>query len=159
MGFTLSITTASFRSNHFVSHPDMKPLYAFDMHVIHHCSGALAWMTLVIGCEFSENCGCGSCFGCGIFKNHGRGSNAVLTINFLLHVWKKNSKLWWHNYNSNFKIGKMNFFLNKNVLKYTQLLKKITAVAVVVLTTASRLQLSNKHAVNSGCSCGYSIHQ
>ena len=37
-----------------------------------------------------------------------------------------------------------------------QLLKKITAVAVVVLTTASRLRLSNKHAVNRGC--GYSIH-
>ena len=38
-----------------------------------------------------------------------------------------------------YNIGKINFFLNKNFLKYAQLLKKITAVTVVVLTTASRL--------------------
>ena len=41
-----------------------------------------------------------------------------------------------------------------------RLLKKINAVVVAVevvaLTTALRLRLSNKHAVNRGC--GYSIH-
>ena len=41
-----------------------------------------------------------------------------------------------------------------------RLLKKITtvAVAVMVFTTASQLRLSNKHAVNCGYGCGYSIH-
>ena len=58
--------------------------------------------------------------------------------------------------NSNFKIGKINVFLDTNFLKYTQLLKKISAVAV--LTTASRLRLSNKHTVNRVCGCGYLIH-
>ena len=31
-----------------------------------------------IGCEFSENRGCRSCFCCGIFENRGCGSNAVV---------------------------------------------------------------------------------
>ena len=65
-----------------------------------------------------------------------------------LHIlsWKnsKNSKLRWHNYNSNFYEGEINFFSIKNFLKYPRLLKKITAVAVtvVVLTTTSQLRLS-----------------
>ena len=45
----------------------------------------------------------------------------------------------------NLNIGIINFFWYKNVLKYLRLLNKITAVAVVILTTASRL--SEKHAV------------
>ena len=59
-------------------------------------------------------------------------------------------------------IGKINFFFNKNFLKYAQLLKRITAVVVaaIVLTTASRLwvRLSNNRAANHGCGCNYSIH-
>ena len=47
--------------------------------------------------------------------------------------------------NLNLNIGKINFFFNKNFLKYSRLSKKITAVAVVILTTAHRL--SKKHAV------------
>ena len=46
--------------------------------------------------------------------------------------------------NSNFNIGKINFFLNKNVIKYARLLKKITAVVVAVIekyVVVSRLRL------------------
>ena len=69
-------------------------------------------------------------------------------------ITNKNSNLRWHNYNSNFKIDKINFFLNRNFLKYTRLLKKnnrgcgcqismrLTEVAVVVIRSITNIASS-----------------
>ena len=76
-----------------------------------------------------------------------------------MHDYKNKFKFRWHNYNSNFNIGKIIFFLNKYFLKYARLLKKkisVVAVAVVILTTVSRLRLSKNMRLY--CGCGYSIH-
>ena len=40
--------------------------------------GGWIFVLVMDRCEFSQNRGCGSCFGCGILKNRGCGSNAVM---------------------------------------------------------------------------------